>query len=90
MYILPCYDGGKSFNNKAQVVSASRGEHVLRSSETYVACVDKRGNFSRLWKGTGETVLRHVNSFRIDRKLKPISKKEWDAMPVQDADFLTL
>lgn len=90
MYILPCYDGGKSFNNKAKVVIASRGEHVLRSSETYVACVDKRGNFIRLWKGTGTEVIRHVNSFRIDRKLKPITKKEWDEMPVIDSAFLSL
>ena len=90
MYILPCYDGGKSFNNKAKVVISSRGEHVLRSSETYVACVDKKGKFTRLWAGSSPIIMRHINSFRIDRKLQPITKKEWDAMPITDSGFLSL
>ncbi len=90
MYTLQCYDGGKQFGNRVQVVIGGRGERVLYSSGTIVAAIGKKGEFYRLWRGTNKNTMREVNSFRIDRKLKPITKREWDAMPVIDSAFLSL
>lgn len=90
MYILSPYDGGRGFDSRVTVVIAAKGERVLRNQETYVAAVDKKRNFFRLWKGTGKEVMRQVNCFRLERKLQPISKKEWDAMPITDSGFLSL
>ena len=90
MYILSPYDGGRGFDSRATVVIAAKGERVLRNNAAYIAAVDKRKNFFRLWRGTGKEVLRQVNCFRLERKLTPITKKEWDAMPVVSGDFLSL
>ena len=90
MYILSPYDGGRGFDSRVMVVIAAKGERVLRNQETYVAAVDKRKNFFRLWSGTGKEILRQVNCFRLERKLQPITKREWDALPVVSGDFLSL
>ena len=68
---LPCYDGRKSFYNKAQIMEHN-GVVYLFSYGTPVARVFKDGEIERLWSGNSRTTSRHFKSFLIHLGMKPV------------------
>lgn len=86
--LIPC-DSHVSFYGKARVIENRHGGAELVSYFTTVCGIDRNGNFFRLWDGWSATTARHINSFRALYNLHPISKKEWESMPVvSDIDFV--
>lgn len=75
-YELIPHNGKKSFYGKA-IVNEYNGKKVLTSYKKEVAAIDKDGSFMKLWRGYSNTTMTHVNSFRIENGLQPISKKQW-------------
>lgn len=80
-YTLNPTDGRKSFYGKCSV-SEINGTKYLKSYDTTVACIDRGGNFIRLWNKWSATTMRHVNAFRVANDLPQICKREWMAMDV--------
>lgn len=73
----------KSFYKKAYVKEDDNGSATLYSYGTPVATITG-GEFVRLWAGWSSTTAKHVNDFRRERRMNPIYKKEWEALPVKD------
>lgn len=73
----------KSFYGKAKIVEDTNGEIFLRSYDTLVAYINKAGEFVRLWSGYSLTTMNHINDFCRFHGLPGFSKKEWEALPVE-------
>lgn len=76
-------DGRKSFYGKCSV-SEINGTKYLKSYDTTVACIDRGGNFIRLWNDWSATTMRHINAFRVANNMPQISKREWMEIPVKE------
>lgn len=79
--------GQKSFYGKA-IVTHANGKKHLTSYETDV-CTIVDGEFLRTWDGYSATTMKHINSFRIQYKMDPLTKKQWLKLPVHDNTMLT-
>jgi len=79
--LYPRYDSRKSFYGKAMVIERRRALY-LRSYSTIV-CGVVNGRFVRYWGGWSATTGRHINEFSRQFTGRVISKKEWDALPVE-------
>lgn len=73
----------KSYYGKAKVIEDG-GAYSLQSYETIVCRFDANGGFVRLWGGWSATTAKHVNDFRRLFGLDPLSKKEWESLPVEN------
>lgn len=88
--LKPIYDGHKSFNGLAYVKRLdTTGVVMLVSYSTDVCCYDVRGRFYRLWDDWSRTSMRHIVEFvkQFGRGVGPLTKKEWEALPVEDDLF---
>ena len=83
MFDLIPANNQKSFYGKAKVIVTAKGLY-LKSYDTFVAFVDKKKNFYRLWDGYSATTAKHIHSFRIRLGLAPMGKKEWENLKVYD------
>ena len=70
----------KVFYRKAALIE-NKGRVFLQSYDTVVACIDK-GKLFKLWDGYSATTARHINAFCYSFGVKPVSKKEWENMPL--------
>lgn len=73
----------KSYYGKAKVIEGG-GVYSLQSYETIVCRFDVNGGFVRLWGGWSATTAKHVNDFRNLFGLPALSKREWEALPVEN------
>ena len=80
--LTPIYDSRKSFYKKAYVTEYTPEHSILRSYNTEVAAI-KNGRFIRLWSDYSDTTQRHINEYRQQAGLDPISKKEWLNLPIE-------
>lgn len=84
--LKPVHDPHKSFYGLASVVRWPKcGLMILVSYSTHVGCYDDAGRFHRMWGGYSRTTMRHVVEFvkQFGGGRGPLSKKEWDALPVE-------
>lgn len=70
----------KAFYRKAALIK-KEGRVFLQSYDTIVACIDK-GKLFKLWDGYSATTARHIYTFCYSFGVKPVSKKEWENMPL--------
>ena len=70
----------KMFYKKAALIE-NKGRVFLQSYDTIVACVDK-GKLLKLWDGYSATTARHIDAFCYSFGVKPVSKKDWENMPL--------
>ena len=70
----------KMFYKKAALIE-NKGRVFLQSYDTIVACVDK-GKLLKLWDGYSTTTARHIDAFCYSFGVKPVSKKDWENMPL--------
>lgn len=84
--LKPIHSGQKSFWGLAHVKRFnSTGAVHLVSYTTYVCCVDAAGRFHRTWDGWSRTTMKHIVEFvRQFVPGGPLTKKEWEALPVED------
>lgn len=80
---LPCTDHRASFYGKAHILNWGKGTACLKSYDTIVASVDRKGNFRRHWPGYSVTTMRHVNSFLDFFNLEGGGKAWWEKQPVK-------
>ena len=76
----------KSYYKKAEVIEDRFGNKRLKSYNTIVAEITKKGKFERLWEGYSKTTMNHVNDFRKENGLEIINAKEWKKMEVVKRD----
>lgn len=81
----PMFSRRKSFYGKA-IVRVENGETILTSYTTDVCKIDKNNNFIRLWSGYSATTKEHINEFRQQYDLQPLSKKEWLSLPCNNGN----
>lgn len=76
----------KSFYGKAHEIYCN-GLTALKSYDTIVCYFDRNG-LHRTWGGWSATTAKHVNDFLTRYasavKMWKLSKKEWEALPVED------
>lgn len=87
--LQPQFSHAKSFYRKATVEVYSNGA-VLYSYDTAVLAlvnVDGKIRAFQLWSGYSQTTARHVDEFLRQNGQKPLSKKDWDNMPVYYKDY---
>lgn len=82
-YLKPSAGTQKSFNNKALVREENANTAVLISYNTTV-CKIQNKKLVRLWNDYSATTMCHINAFCIAYNLPPISKKEWETLPVKE------
>lgn len=74
----------KSYYQKAKVVVTDSGKTLLRSYDTIVAGILSDGSVHRYWNGYSATTAKHVNDFfRLFGK-RPVNKREWLNMKVEE------
>lgn len=73
----------KSFYGRARVCDDGYGNRCLVSYRTAVCWIDAGGNFHRTWDDWSATTARHVDEFRVQNGLGRISKREWEALEVE-------
>lgn len=56
---------------------------ILVSYDTAVARIASDGSFHRLRSGYSTTTRRHVNMFRAEHCMPPITKSQWEKMKVR-------
>ena len=81
--IAPNYTKQVSYYGKAKEIEKSDFKY-LKSYQTIVCAIAPNGAFFRLWDGYSVTTMNHINEFRINNGLKPLNKKEWKALPIED------
>ena len=86
-YLMPCErQNQKSFGCKAVVEVRDDGAKVLYSYMTKIAKITASGSLVRLCdhdrKCSTQTTMRHLVAFCVSNGLPPITKKEWNSMPV--------
>ena len=81
----------KSYYGKAIVKDALYPKcarvYTLQSYETDVCqIIGSHGptQFKRLWDGYSRTTMIHVNEFRWAHGMPALSKKQWEALPVEE------
>ena len=70
----------KKKKKKAALIE-NKGKVFLQSYDTIVACIDK-GKLLKLWDGYSTTTARHIDAFCYSFGVKPVSKKDWENMPL--------
>lgn len=83
MFELIPDNGRKSFYGKALVRENWNKSVTLVSYVTDVCSIDSNGNFIRHWPGYSLTTMTHINTFRRLYGYSTISKKQWEALPVE-------
>ena len=73
----------KSFYGKASVIEDNNGEIFLRSYDTLVCYINKKGDFVRLWDDYSSTTMKHINDFLRLFALPGGGKKWWNSLPVE-------
>ena len=85
VYLDPV-DGRKSFYCKASMEMMEDGTRVLISYTTAVAKITPDGRLVRLCdhdqECSSQTTMRHLVAFCVSNGLEPITKKEWNEMPI--------
>lgn len=76
----------KSYYGKATVIEDRFGSKRLKSYNTIVAEITKKGEFKRLWEGYSQTTMNHINDFRKENGLETINAKEWKKLEVVKRD----
>lgn len=76
----------KSYYGKATVIEDRFGSKRLKSYNTIVAEITKKGEFKRLWEGYSQTTMNHINDFRKENGLEKINAKEWKKLEVVKRD----
>ena len=76
----------KSYYGKAIVIEDKFGSKRLKSYNTIVAEITKKGEFKRLWEGYSQTTMNHINDFRKENGLETINAKEWKKLEVVKRD----
>ena len=77
-------NGRKSFYGKCMVDKIG-DNYFLRSYDTYVAYVDKYGDFHKLWDDYSSTTMNHINAFLDYFDIDGGGKGWWMRLPVEDA-----
>lgn len=73
----PVYDNRKSFYDKARVIETKNGFY-LKSYETIVCYISKKGLFKKMWDGYSATTQRHIVEFCFQKIGKVLGKKQWE------------
>lgn len=81
-FLKPSAGTQKSFN-KALVREENANTAILISYNTTV-CKIQNNKLVRLWNDYSATTMRHINAFCTAYNLPPISKKEWETLPVEE------
>ena len=71
----------KSFYGKATVIEHDNGTYILKSYDTFVACIHN-GTFYRLWDGYSATTMKHINAFIDHYGIAGGGKAWWDSLEV--------
>lgn len=80
------YDSHNSFYKKALTIHHNCGEKeiYLVSYDTVVCSFSPVLGFARYWGGYSATTMRHINEFRQQLGLHPLSKKDWMNIDVEE------
>ena len=82
--LQPIHSNQKSFGNKAKLVWTT-GYTTLCSYDTKILSYDNsRQTIIKHWDGYSATTTRHINEFLLQHLKKGCTKKEWEAIPLNE------
>ena len=82
--LQPIHSNQKSFGNKAKLVWTT-GYTTLYSYDTKILSYDNsRQTIIKHWDGYSATTMRHINELLLQRLKKRCTKKEWEAIPLNE------
>lgn len=77
--LSPVYDSRESFYNKAMIIETESGFY-LKSYETIVCYISKKGLFKKMWDGYSATTQRHISEFCCQKIGKSLGKKQRESL----------
>lgn len=76
----------KSYYGKAVIFHNNKsGKIYLKSYDTFVCSIDRKGNFRRHWGGYSLTTMTHIKDFCKLYGIPAGNKKWWCSLPVKAA-----